>query len=160
MARLNLREKKLRPQGRIDELDPMASLANLADVMLVFACGLLLALVQFWQIDISVAQEVIPDNKVTQIEDPEDITDKLKSTDGSAYLDLGRVYMDPATGKYYMVLGEDEAAVVDQQRENAHADTSAAAVDQSIQAASAAANATTPNGSSSTGDDVYDTGGQ
>lgn len=138
MAKLDLRAKSLRPGGRIDEVDPMSSLANLADVMLVFACGLLLALVQFWQIDINVAQEVIPDNKVTEIENPEDITDKLKSTDGSSYLDLGRVYMDPVTGKYYMVLGEEETALVDQQQGSVQADTSAAAVEQATAAASAA----------------------
>lgn len=34
-----------------EDTDPMASVANIADIMLVFACGLMMALVTVWNID-------------------------------------------------------------------------------------------------------------
>ena len=41
------------------EGSPMESIANIVDVMLVFACGLLLALVTVWNVDIGLDR---PDN--------------------------------------------------------------------------------------------------
>ena len=103
MASVDLRTNSLRPAARGDDMDPMASLANLADVMLVFACGLMLSLITYWNIDVSAISEVIPESKVSEIENPEDIPNQLQTPEGNAYLDMGRVYMDPTTGKYYMV---------------------------------------------------------
>ena len=49
----SLRKKKVHP----DE-NPLEMMANLMDVMLVFACGLMLALIVNWNVDLGGSQEV------------------------------------------------------------------------------------------------------
>ena len=44
-----------------DDADPMASVANIADIMLVFACGLMMALVTVWNIDFTPLSELQDD---------------------------------------------------------------------------------------------------
>lgn len=107
MSSIDLRGGGLRSRKKGEEADPMASVGNLADVMLVFACGLMMALITYWNVDISAVTEVLQSDEVQQIDNPEDITDQLKSTDGTSYINMGNVYMDPATGKYYMVTEGD-----------------------------------------------------
>ena len=75
--------------------DPRASLVNLVDVMLVFACGLIAA--------IAGAQGSLktpkPVEKGQQIERPaEGIT-----RNGSGYERVGEVFRDPRTGKLVLV---------------------------------------------------------
>lgn len=36
-----------------EDINPMDGVGNLADVMLVFACGLMLALITYWNVDVS-----------------------------------------------------------------------------------------------------------
>jgi hypothetical protein len=81
--------------------DPRTGLVNLADVMLVFACGLMLALVAYWNLDVSDMSEVIPSAEVTEVQNVEDITDSARS--GGGFVELGKVYQDPMTGKFYML---------------------------------------------------------
>ena len=38
--------------GTCEEINPLDGLANLADVMLVFACGLMLALITYWNLSL------------------------------------------------------------------------------------------------------------
>ena len=77
--------------------NPMDGLSNLADVMLVFACGLLLALIINWNIDISNVKEMemeyTGDDKQVNAEEIE----------GEGMTELGKVYQDPETGKTYIV---------------------------------------------------------
>ena len=75
--------------------DPRASLVNLVDVMLVFACGLIAA--------IAGAQGALkaptPVQKGQQIERPVDgITHS-----GSGYDRVGEVFRDPKTGKLILI---------------------------------------------------------
>jgi hypothetical protein len=86
------------------DADPRVGLVNLADVMLVFACGLMLALVAYWNLDISDMREVVQSEQVTEVQDVEDITDRAGA--GGGFIELGKVYQDPMTGKYY-ILQED-----------------------------------------------------
>jgi hypothetical protein len=81
--------------------DPRVGLVNLADVMLVFACGLMLALVAYWNLDVSDMREMIQSEQVTEMNEVEDITDS--AGDGGGFIELGKVYQDPMTGKYYML---------------------------------------------------------
>lgn len=90
-----------------EDLDPMASLANMVDVMLVFACGLMMALVVAWNVDISSVVETTPIDKLSEVDNIEELQEQLTSEGGNAYVDMGSVYMDPDTGKYYMVTSED-----------------------------------------------------
>jgi len=86
--------------------DPMGGVANIADAMLVFACGLMLAIVTFWNIDLPNIQQVIKSNEMKEVSDIEVTEDEMEA-DGSAYTQKGMVYEDPETGKLYMLV-EDE----------------------------------------------------
>ena len=85
----------------LEEEDPTSGLANLADCMLVLACGLMVALVVHWNIDINVT-EVVQTDEMREVSDLENIDEQLDSG-ASSFTDLGRVYQDPETGKLYMV---------------------------------------------------------
>lgn len=84
-----------------EDVDPMGSLANMADCMLVLACGLMMALVVYWNLDLPSIQEMDPTD-MQQVEDVEEITGEITSTT-NPYMELGKVYQDPATGKLYML---------------------------------------------------------
>lgn len=92
-----------------EDADPRVGLVNLADVMLVFACGLMLALVTYWNLDVSSMTEVIEASEMTEVSDIENIVDQSNGA-GSGFTELGMVYQDPMTGKMYMLtedLGEE-----------------------------------------------------
>lgn len=95
--------QKLRLQSRFDhdDEDPRASLVNLVDVMLVFACGLLAALsagghAVLSQTNPSQAREI---SQGREIEAP----DTSSSAAGSGYQAVGQVYRDPKTGKLLLI---------------------------------------------------------
>ena len=90
-----------------DDADPMASVANIADIMLVFACGLMMALVTVWNIDFTPLSE-LQDKQLEAIDTPEDMPEDMTDA-GNAYVEKGMVYQDPKTGKYYMVTEEKDA---------------------------------------------------
>ncbi|MFH1660320.1 MAG: hypothetical protein FD131_1801 [Rhodocyclaceae bacterium] len=94
--------KRLRLYARLDarfddhDEDPRASLVNLVDVMLVFACGLLAALAAGTQSALKVPKPV---EKGQQIERPATgITQQ-----GSGYDRVGEVFRDPKTGKLVLI---------------------------------------------------------
>ena len=94
-----------RSQKPREEVDPMSSMGNMGDIMLVFACGLMVALVVAWNVDLSKFTQVqmgeeIDQNAVTQ-------ASNQPGGEGNSYLEMGKVYQDPETGKYYLV--EDTA---------------------------------------------------
>jgi len=84
-----------------DEVDPMSSMGNMGDVMLVFACGLMVALVVAWNVDLGKFQQVEMNQELKE-NDIETITEQLYG-EGGAFVERGRVYQDPTTGKYYLV---------------------------------------------------------
>ena len=102
---MSLRSKRsLRRHKFEEDFDPMSSMGNLADVMLVFACGLLLALIINWNVDVAQVAQQQPDMKyeVEGIQEGE-----TQTIEGESKLqEMGTVYMDPETGKYYVVEGE------------------------------------------------------
>jgi hypothetical protein len=82
--------------------NPIEGMANLADVMLVMAVGLMLALVVNWNVDIaSKSEEASAAEEVTAIDGLSGEGTPLD--DDTQYEELGVVYRDPATGKLYMV---------------------------------------------------------
>ena len=96
----DLRKKKVHQ----DE-NPLEMMVNLMDVMLVFACGLMLALIVNWNVDLG-GQEVVSGQEVTDTE--------LSSSESESQIDenqdykkMGTVYQDPETGKLYMVTDEE-----------------------------------------------------
>ena len=86
-----------------EDFSPMEGVGNMADAMLVFACGLLLALIISWNVDVSETGEITKqpavkyevENIGDSVEEDADVTEDLE--------DMGRVYQDPKTGKYYVV---------------------------------------------------------
>ena len=101
--RMDEKGKSFRMKQLTEDFSPMEGVGNMADAMLVFACGLLLALIISWNVDVSETGEIQQQPQVKYevenigdtIEEDADVTENLK--------DMGRVYQDPATGKYYVV---------------------------------------------------------
>ena len=96
-----------------EDVNPMDGLSNLADVMLVLAVGFMLALVINWNIDVSPKDSVVETPQAAEeISELDGFGDsEEKPLDGDVeYEDMGsgRIYRDPATGKYYLVT-EDTA---------------------------------------------------
>ena len=95
-----------RAQKAREDVDPMSSLSNVGDIMLVFACGLMVALVMAWNVDLAQVKQVEMNQELQQ-DDIEKITEQLYG-EGNAFVDKGRVYQDPTTGKYYLVEEGDD----------------------------------------------------
>jgi hypothetical protein len=86
-----------------EDINPMDGLANLADIMLVLACGLLLALIINWNIDIGGTVPVNQGQEVSGMQGLSNEANGDKSVDLKQYEKMGVVYKDPSTGKLYMV---------------------------------------------------------
>jgi hypothetical protein len=107
------------------EHEPLGPLANLIDIMLVFACGLIAALValspdleQHFQVNQQTAgsKESLaykePSAKIQPVDSvgkeltstPEALKNKLQSQAG--YQSMGQVYRDPETGKLILISNE------------------------------------------------------
>lgn len=101
MSRYYNSSSSFRRQRAAEDVDPMTSLSNVGDVMLVFACGLMVALVVAWNLDLSQFQQVETDEELSQ----EDVTQMNEQMygEGDGFVEMGKVYQDPATGKYYLV---------------------------------------------------------
>ena len=83
-----------------EEVDAMSGLANLSDVMLVFACGLMAAVITFWQVDLNKTD--IDRDKMQHIDSSEVIHESGSvSTDG--LVNQGTVFKDPKTGDLYII---------------------------------------------------------
>lgn len=80
-----------------EDINPMDGMANLVDVMLVFACGLIIALIAAWNVDVTKTPYKVDSIKQQQSQTEMDKKD-LK--------EMGKVYKDPNTGKMYVI--EDE----------------------------------------------------
>jgi hypothetical protein len=87
-----------------EDVEPAVGLINLADIMLVFATGLMMALVTFWHIDITSPRvsEIIETSELTEVDNLEDAQEMLQSG-GTAFSEKGTVYEDPETGKLYLL---------------------------------------------------------
>ncbi|MGH8855925.1 MAG: DUF2149 domain-containing protein [Telluria sp.] len=94
--------QRLRMYSRLDarfddsDEDPRASLVNLVDVMLVFACGLIAALAAGTQ---SALKAPKPVEKGQEIQRPAAGT----THSGSGYDRVGEVFRDPKTGKLVLI---------------------------------------------------------
>jgi hypothetical protein len=93
--------ERRRFHGRFDDADtdPLTGMANLVDVMLVFACGLVSALV------LGQAGPKSQRDGGTQIEQGRELPEVPQGAEGgmSGYESVGKVYRDPKTGKLVMV---------------------------------------------------------
>ena len=97
------------------EEDPMAGTSNLVDAMLVIAVGLIIFVVISWNMQSVVFQEnqnpqqQINENSpdVSEVSEGQVLneTPDTSNSSGSGYMEMGKVYKDPSTGKLIMVGG-------------------------------------------------------
>lgn len=100
MARA-FRQSRFRNRGEVGEdVNPSAYIVNLADCMLVLACGFMVALISYWNIDVTPATEI--EGEQLEEVNPETLPEDI-SEGGSYYIEAGKVYQDPNTGQLYMV---------------------------------------------------------
>lgn len=88
-----------------EEVDPASSLANLSDCMLVLAVGLMIALVAHYNVDMKASSEVVAGQEVSA-SDIDTPGEDGESAEGH-FTELGRVYRDEETGKWYMVQDDE-----------------------------------------------------
>ncbi|MBI2308116.1 MAG: hypothetical protein HYU78_12520 [Rhodocyclales bacterium] len=94
--------KRLRLYSKLDarfddrDEDPRASLVNLVDVMLVFACGLLAALAAGSQ---AALKQPVPVDKGREVERPAAGAQQA----GAGYDRVGEVFRDPKSGKLILI---------------------------------------------------------
>jgi len=84
--------------------EPLGPLANLVDIILVFACGLIAALVSInpnlqEHFSVQKEQNITSGKELSDV--PKDIKKNLDSNSG--YESLGQVYKDPKTGKLILI---------------------------------------------------------
>ena len=93
-----------RAKKQPEEVDPMSSMGNIGDIMLVFACGLMVALVVAWNVDLDKYAQ-FEESESQEIQDVQE-GDNPFGNGGAGFVEKGTVWQDPQTGKYYLV--EDE----------------------------------------------------
>jgi len=132
--------------GSAEDADPRIGLVNLADVMLVLACGLMLALVSAFKLDLGGLQEVLQSESFTEVSDIEELINPTMN--GGGLQEMGKVYLDPMTGKKYMLeeeYKEVEGAAGDSS-EGATNDAAGGAAGGAAEDANGGAAASTPAG--------------
>ena len=77
----------------------MENLANLVDVMLVFACALMIAIITYWNVDLT--QSKISKEDLEPVDDMQEAIQN--DIDSEVLQSKGRVYEDPETGELYIV---------------------------------------------------------
>ena len=98
------------------EEDPMAGTTNLVDAMLVIAFGFLIFVVISWNMQSVVFQDSSQDSSqaaqnsptnITEVTEGQELNETPESSEsqGQGYLEMGKVYKDPTTGKLIMVEG-------------------------------------------------------
>ena len=104
MRRLSARS--LRSRSDDAPVNPMDSISNLADAMLVLAVGIMLALIINWNVDISAGTTDKAASTDPSISFEQDDLTESQSSAGTIEGDLtemGKVYYDQQTGTYYIV---------------------------------------------------------
>lgn len=101
----------LRSRSRLrttEDVNPLEGAINIVDAMLVFACGLMLALVINWNVDLGNVGERINLNRGQEVSQDEDIRSDLIETQGQGELfeKMGTVYKDPVSGKLFMLTNQ------------------------------------------------------
>lgn len=94
----------------------MAGTANLVDAMLVLSVGFLIFLVLSWNMQSVVFADMSPEERqqtmeamkqVAELQMGEELNDTPETSSGSGegYVQMGKVYKDPETGKLIMIEG-------------------------------------------------------
>ena len=105
IGKKNLRTSNLLGGSYGVDDDPMSSMGNLMDVMLVFACGLMIALIAHYNVDFSPTDPTAGDVERLDAE-LQDAEQGIANSD-STYAEVGTVYRDVETGQLYVVAPEE-----------------------------------------------------
>ncbi len=91
-----------------EDVNPLEGAVNIVDAMLVFACGLMLALVINWNVDLANVGERVNLNRGQEVSQDADIRSDLIETQGQGELfeKMGTVYKDPVSGKLFMLTNQ------------------------------------------------------
>lgn len=94
--------------GAAEEVNPLEGAVNIVDAMLVFACGLMLSLVIYWNVDLGQKGERLELKQGQEVSQSPEIRNNLVETQnqGNLYEKLGTVYKDPDTGRLFMLTEE------------------------------------------------------
>ncbi len=107
-VRLNsLQTSRLISANKIPEEDPMASMGNLMDVMLVFACALMIALIAHYNVNLVPSDPVVSDYERFEGELIDASLGEGENGD-SSFIAIGMVFEDSETGELYVVRTDDE----------------------------------------------------
>ena len=87
------------------EVNPMESVANLSDVMLVLAVALMVALVSHWGVDMADVSKINDSNMKAIDADISSETSSSAADGETNYEEVGTVYRDTETGQLYVVGG-------------------------------------------------------
>lgn len=101
MLRNNRFSSRHRFDSNDDSYNPMNGVSNMADIMLVLACGLMMAVILFYKVDLKATVNVVDKKQVKKTENMQ-MTDNDGHVKGK-YKSRGSVYEDPKTGKLYIV---------------------------------------------------------
>ncbi len=104
---------KSRTSISYDSANPMDSVSNMSDAMLVLAVGIMLALVINWKVDLQIAyndtNKVDISNKEKELIDLNEgktVNNMSLEDIESMYKKTGEVYTDMRTGKSYVIVEE------------------------------------------------------
>lgn len=97
----NARLRKTRRFSNQMESSPMKHLANLTDVMLVFACGLMVAIIVLWNLDLLKITDVVTKDELVEVENMQEADKKAEMQENLN--SKGIVYEDEETGKMYII---------------------------------------------------------
>lgn len=94
---------KLRRVQKPEEFNPMEGVGNMADAMLVFACGLILALIISWNVNLDEFGTITNSSQTKYEINGMDSAQSQQIDADNQLEEMGTVYRDLQTGKYYVV---------------------------------------------------------
>lgn len=102
-----------REDGDKEDVTPMWGVANMADIMLVLAVGIMVALVASWNLnsdDNSISKLNDGSKELMELSENMALLDEesAKKIKNSGMKELGSIYMDPNTGKMYVIVEKTE----------------------------------------------------
>ncbi|MCI6857953.1 MAG: hypothetical protein MR867_01480 [Eubacterium sp.] len=88
------------------ETNPMEGVANLVDAMLVLACGLMMSVIMFYNVDLKGSAVQLEKDNIKEIQNYGIVDEKGNVSGG--YESVGSVYEDKKTGKIYIVRPKEQ----------------------------------------------------
>ncbi len=104
-GRLYGRSSRRRRQ-RGEDINPMDGVGNMFDVMMVFACGLMIAIMMLWNIDLNNVVNIIDQTELVELDEDEAIDQSNAAA--SNYNNIGTAIEDPNTGKTFVVSDDNQ----------------------------------------------------